>query len=155
MFAYLGVHHHMRKDGSMLSCYLHQIPTLPSEYCSRNVRFNRPGNVFIFFCPVWVSHEYPVLSCSPSASGFSVLLHTLVETSGLKSTTQWVCSAFLISVWNPKDDWQSQQIISFSNNQTSTPDTTTQHSQSLKSNFYPILILSVNLSWLSRPCLHT
>lgn len=87
----------MRKDGSMLSRYLHQIPTLPSEHCSRNVRFNRPGNVFLLFCPVWVSHEYPVLSC-PSASGFNVLLHTLVETSGLKSTTQWVCSAFLISV---------------------------------------------------------
>lgn len=26
MFAYLGVRHHMRKDGSTLSCYLHQIP---------------------------------------------------------------------------------------------------------------------------------
>ncbi len=96
-----------RQDGSMLSCALHQILTLPSECRSRNWDSSDQATS-IFYCLILV-RPVPIVAsvssyyltgaapsvvfccCSPSASGSDVLwfrdgiLHTLVVTSGYLS----------------------------------------------------------------------
>ncbi len=86
-----------RQNGSMVSCYLCQILTLPSEYRSRNrdtsdwATFFQSSIVQFWWACANLSWQerHPVWSSAAvSASGFDVLyvqrciLHTLVITSG-------------------------------------------------------------------------
>ncbi len=129
-----------RQDGSMLSCSLRQIMTLSSE-CSRNQDSSDQATFFnlllsSFGDPVWIvvstlrvlfladrSGTGVVFCCwSPSASGFDVLCVKIpVDQQFVKYSDQ--------SVWH-------QQPF---------------HVQSLKSSFFPVLMLGLNFSKSSSP----
>lgn len=150
----------IRQDGAMISCYLHQILTLPSRCCSRHQTLQT--SFFQFWWACTNCSFLFLIDKSGTQCGLLLLQSTCFKVQHIKDALlhilivnlkQFDHSLLASATYFHSENCHWLDNFSFSDRSLYLPGTNNHGIKSLESPFLPMLMLSLNLNRSSCPCL--